>query len=144
MHLSAYLEGRDDGHQRLHRDGPRGSRTDSKMARPGKKSLPGSDDRSGIQFASQILKTPETQIRLSDLPIGARVLVRSRKDWRAAAIARIAEDCAVLTVCSPSGHSYRLTRDLATEIMIEGGFAILPSETDDTWRDNFSDYDIRW
>jgi hypothetical protein len=50
----------------------------------------------------------------------------------------------VLTVCSPGGHSYRLRRDPATEIVIEGGFAILPADADDTWRDNFSKYDLRW
>jgi hypothetical protein len=50
----------------------------------------------------------------------------------------------VLTVCSPSGHSYRLRRDRETEVMFEGGFAILPADAEDTWRDNFSPYDIRW
>ena len=50
----------------------------------------------------------------------------------------------VLTVCSPSGHSYRLRRDLWTEVILEGGFAILPSDGDDTWRDNFTGYYRRW
>jgi hypothetical protein len=83
---------------------------------------------------------------LSDLPIGARLLVRSRKDWRAAAISRVVGETSkiVLTVCSPSGCSYRLHRDAATEIIVEGGFAILPADADDTWRDNFSRYDYRW
>jgi hypothetical protein len=80
------------------------------------------------------------------MPIGARLLVRSRRDWRAAAVSRVVEETSivVLTVCSPSGHSYRLRRDRATEVVIEGGFAILPSENEDTWRDNFSRYDVRW
>jgi hypothetical protein len=50
----------------------------------------------------------------------------------------------VLTVCSPSGYSYRLRRDRMTEVVVDGGFAILPAETGDTWRDNFSAYDRRW
>jgi len=80
------------------------------------------------------------------LPIGSRLLIRSRTDWRTAAISRFVEETAmvVLTVCSPSGYSYRLRRDPATELVLEGGFAILPSEFDDTWRDNFSAYDRRW
>ena len=41
------------------------------MARSGKKSLPCTDDRGGIQFASPIVTSAETQIKLSDLPIGA-------------------------------------------------------------------------
>jgi len=83
---------------------------------------------------------------LSDLPIGARLLVRSRTDWRTAAIARYVEETAmvVLTVRSPSGYSYRLRRDRETEVMVDGGLAILSADADDTWRDNFSRYDIRW
>lgn len=116
------------------------------MARPGKKSIPCADDARGVSFAAQIFQAPENQLRLADLPIGARLLVRSRSDWRTAAISRFLEDTGtvVLTVCSPSGHAYRLRRDLSTEVFLEGGFAILPSDADDTWRDNFTGYDRRW
>ena len=116
------------------------------MARSRKNSLPGPNDRDGIQFAAATFKTSETQLKLCDLPIGSRLLVRSRKDWRIAAIARFVEETkiVVLTVCSPTGHSYRLRRDPATEIVVEGGFAILPADAEDTWRDNFSKYDKRW
>ena len=116
------------------------------MARSRKNSLPGPNDGDGIQFATATCETSETQLKLSDFPVGARVLVRSRTDWRTAAIARIVKDTStiVLTVCSPSGHSYRLRRDPTTEIVVEGGFAILPADADDTWRDNFSKYDFRW
>ncbi|HYJ91308.1 MAG TPA: hypothetical protein VEV84_08370 [Pyrinomonadaceae bacterium] len=63
-----------------------------------------------------------------------------------AAISRFVEETetVVLTVCSPSGYSYRLRRDQATEIIIEGGFAILPADSGDSWRDNFTGYDRRW
>ena len=116
------------------------------MARSCKDSLPDPDARSRIQFVSATFRTSETQIKLSDLPIGSRLLVRSRKDWRTAAISRFVEETkiVVLTVCSPSGHSYRLRRDPATEVFVEGGFAILPADAEDTWRDNFSNYDKRW
>jgi hypothetical protein len=78
------------------------------------------------------------------LPIGARLLIRSKQDWRVAAISKIVEETIVLTVCSPSGYSYRLRRQPSTEVVIEGGFAILPADTKDTWRENFSEYDRRW
>jgi len=116
------------------------------MSLHGKKSLSQIDLKGRSQAMSSIFPAPEIQIKLSDLPIGARVLVRSRTDWRAAAISRIIDEPAmvVLTVSSPSGYSYRLRRELTTEVIIEGGFAILPADSDDSWRENFSVYDRRW
>jgi hypothetical protein len=83
---------------------------------------------------------------LDQLPIGARLLVRSRKDWRNAAVSRFVEETrtVVLTVCSPTGHSYRLRRPPESLVVIEGGFAILSTDTADHWRNNFSRYDTRW
>ena len=81
---------------------------------------------------------------LEKLPVGARLLVRSRIDWRFAAVARIAEEKVVLTVCSPTGRTYRLRRDLDTELVFEGEIPILKIETDEDWRENFTLYDSRW
>jgi hypothetical protein len=116
------------------------------MARSDKNSLLDSDDGNGIRHSAEGFEAPETPIKLSELPIGARLLVRSRTDWRTAAIARFVEETkmVVLTARSPSGHSYRLRRDCETEVMFEGGFAILPADAEDTWRENFSPYDSRW
>jgi len=86
----------------------------------------------------------ETQIALNSLPIGARLLVRSRKDWRTAAISKIVEDRVVLTVCSPTGRTYRLRRELDTEIFFEGIIPILKYDLPENWRDNFTPYDHRW
>jgi hypothetical protein len=99
-----------------------------------------------VTSESHIFADRSTQVHLSDLPIGARLLVRSRSDWRAAAISRVVEETeiVVLTVCSPSGHAYRLRRDRGTAVIIEGGFAILSAETDENWREKFSRYDNRW
>jgi hypothetical protein len=115
------------------------------MAQLNRKSLIQIDLTGRAQAASQILQASHS-LKLSDLPIGARVLVRSRTDWRAAAVSRIIDEPAmvVLTVSSPSGHSYRLRRELTTEVIVEGGFAILPADSDDSWRENFSVYDRRW
>jgi hypothetical protein len=88
---------------------------------------------------------PKAEITtLAKLLIGTRLIVRSRTDWRFAAISKIADERVVLTVCSPSGRTYRLRRDLDTEVLIEGKLAVLPYEADDTWRDNFGRYDVRW
>lgn len=81
---------------------------------------------------------------LDQLLIGTRLIVRSRTDWRFAAISKIADERVVLTVCSPSGRTYRLRRDLDTEVLIEGKLAVLPYDSDDTWRENFGCYDCRW
>jgi hypothetical protein len=86
----------------------------------------------------------ENQIALNSLPIGARLLVRSRKDWRTASVSKIVEDRVVLTVCSPTGRTYRLRRELDTEIFFEGIMPILKYDLPENWRDNFTPYDHRW
>jgi hypothetical protein len=86
----------------------------------------------------------ENQIALNSLPIGARLLVRSRKDWRTASVSKIVEDRVVLTVCSPTGRTYRLRRELDTEIFFEGIIPILKYDLPENWRDNFTPYDHRW
>lgn len=90
------------------------------------------------------METPEPQITLLALPIGARLLVRSKKDWRTAAVARISEEKIVLTICSPSGRTYRLYREPDMEVVYEGIIPILKSDMEDNWRENFSRYDLRW
>lgn len=80
---------------------------------------------------------------LADLPIGSRLLVRSKLDWRTAAIAKIVDENVTLTVASPTGFSYRLKRTLQTEIYFDGIFPIL-TVSDENWRENFTKYDLRW
>ncbi|MBX3282755.1 MAG: hypothetical protein KF756_09795 [Acidobacteria bacterium] len=78
------------------------------------------------------------------LPVGSRIVVRSRVDWRHAAIARIGEDKVVLTVHSPTGYSYRLRRDLDAAVGFDGAIAVLVGDYADNWRENFSPLDSRW
>jgi len=85
---------------------------------------------------------PETT--LAQLAVGSRLLVRSRVDWRFAAISRIDEERVVLTVCSPSGRTYRLRRELDAQVLIEGTVPVLPHDGNENWRENFSRYDHRW
>ncbi|MEO6051791.1 MAG: hypothetical protein ABIP78_10730 [Pyrinomonadaceae bacterium] len=90
------------------------------------------------------METAETQITLDQLPIGSRLLVRSRTDWRFAAVSKIVEERIVLTVCSPGGRTYRLRRDADAAIFLHGQIPILISRYTDDWRDNFGTYDPRW
>ena len=83
-------------------------------------------------------------VTLSDLPVGSRLLVRSRVDWRSAAVSKIVEERVVLTVCSPKGGTYRLRRPSDAVMVRDGLLYILPYDCEDTWRDNFGRYDSRW
>jgi hypothetical protein len=80
---------------------------------------------------------------LADLPIGSRLLVKSKKDWRCAAISKIVEETVTLIVASPSGYSYRLRRRLQSEIFFDGNLPILEDQKEN-WRENFAKYDGRW
>jgi len=84
------------------------------------------------------------EITLDKLPVGSRLLVRSRTDWRFAAISKVVGERVVLTVCSPSGHTYRLRREPDTVVIRDGILYILPSGYEDEWKDNFGRYDTRW
>ena len=90
------------------------------------------------------METAETQITLRELPVGARLLIRSKTDWRVAVVSQFYEEKATLIVCSPNGRTYRLRRLLEMEIIFDGKIPILKSNLEDTWRDNFSKYDVRW
>ena len=90
------------------------------------------------------METAKTQITLEKLSVGDRLLVRSRMDWRFAAVSKIVEEKVVLTVCSPTGRTYRLRRELDTAVSMEGTIPILIYDSHDTWRDNFGRYDHRW
>jgi len=90
------------------------------------------------------LEHAKDQITLQQLTVGARLIVRSKLDWRFAAVSKIVEERVVLTVCSPSGRTYRLKRDLDCELLMQGTIPILAYDDTDNWRDNFSPYDARW
>lgn len=90
------------------------------------------------------METPETKITLCDLPLGARLIVRTKKDWRFAVISKFSEEKATLIVCSPSGRTYRLRRLLDAEIIYDREIPILKIEIEENWRENFSKYDFRW
>lgn len=90
------------------------------------------------------METAEILKTLRELPVGARLLVRARADWRSAVISQFGVEKAVLSVCSPSGRTYRLRRDPESEIIFDGKIPILKIEAEEDWRENFTKYDFRW
>jgi hypothetical protein len=90
------------------------------------------------------VEVAETKITLADMSIGSRLVVRSRRDWRHAAVSKIADERVVLTVCSPTGRTYRLRREFDCEVIVKDTVAILTHEDDENWRGNFTSYDLRW
>jgi len=90
------------------------------------------------------MKGRETQVTLSTLAVGARLVVRSKADWRFAAVSKISDERVVLTVCSPRGYTYRLRREFDSEIFLDGTIPILVYDEPDDWRENLGTYDQRW
>lgn len=90
------------------------------------------------------MEIAENQITLGELPIGARLLIRSKKDWRSAVVSRLGDEKATLIVCSPSGRTYRLSRLLEAVIIFDGTIPVLKIKADENWRENFTKYDVRW
>ena len=86
----------------------------------------------------------QTIIFLRELPIGARLLYRSKNDWRSAVVSQLTEEKATLIVCSPSGGTYRLRRSPETEVIFDGTFHLLKQDSEEDWRANFTRYDSRW
>lgn len=91
------------------------------------------------------METTETQINyLNQLPLGARLHIRSKTDWRSAVISQIGAENVTIIVCSPTGRTYRLRKKIESEIAFDGEIPILKIEVNEDWRENFSKYDVRW
>ncbi len=83
-------------------------------------------------------------MNLGEFPVGARLLVRSRKDWRTAVVSRRVEDLVTLSIASPTGYNYRIKRTAEVRVEFDGQIPVLHSDLADNWKDNFSRYDVRW
>ena len=90
------------------------------------------------------MEPSKTQITLGEFPVGFRLLVRSKKDWRFAVVSRKTEEFISLSIASPTGYNYRIRRTADLEIAYDGRIPFLLADHADTWRDNFSGYDTRW
>jgi hypothetical protein len=81
---------------------------------------------------------------LGSLPVGARLVLRCRKDWRDAAVAFVEPDRVVLSVNSPTGHSYRVRRPTDAPLFLDGPVPVLGDSTPLSWRAGRVRYDVRW
>ncbi|MEO6392136.1 MAG: hypothetical protein ABIP75_09815 [Pyrinomonadaceae bacterium] len=95
-------------------------------------------DPGGSVFAGSVA----TSGILADLPVGARLLVQSKTDWRFATVARSNPEKITLTVCSPSGRTYRLRRDPDLKLNLDGPIPIAGNLG--SWRSGMARYDLRW
>ena len=78
---------------------------------------------------------------LASLPLGGRLIMRCRKDWRLATVVAILPDKITLTVSSPSGHTYRVRRPHDAQLSFDGTIPLLG---EGAWRTGLARYDVRW
>ncbi|MBD0372734.1 MAG: hypothetical protein ICV60_17955 [Pyrinomonadaceae bacterium] len=79
--------------------------------------------------------------RLGSLPVGARLILRCRKDWRDATIVAVTLETVTLSVTSPTGRTYRLRRPLESPLAFDGSIPVLG---EGQWRAGLARYDARW
>jgi hypothetical protein len=88
--------------------------------------------------------TPDAPPTLASLLPGARLVLRCRKDWRAASVAAIEPDCVRLNVASPSGYTYRVRRPHDSPLTFDGSIPVLGAGDRAVWRVSLARYDGRW
>lgn len=83
----------------------------------------------------------ENILTLGSLHVGARIVLRCRKDWRDATVAARSLDVITLSVGSPSGHTYRVRRPADSPLSLDGSIPVLG---EGSWRAGRVRYDLRW
>ena len=78
---------------------------------------------------------------LASLPIGARLIVRCRADWREAVVTAIAAERITLSILAPSGRTYRIRRPPNAPLIFDGTLPILG---EGAWRAMLARSDKRW
>lgn len=90
------------------------------------------------------LAPPEaTGLTLGSLPVGARLILRCRADWRAATVAAFETELGrvILNVASPRGGTYRVRRPSDAALAHDGHIPLLG---EGSWRAGLARYDVRW
>jgi hypothetical protein len=95
-----------------------------------------------IESTTGGLDISSTETRtLASLPVGARIILRCRKDWRDATVAAVSLEAVTLSVISPTGRTYRLRRPPDSPISLDGPVPVLG---EGHWRAGLARYDERW
>lgn len=103
--------------------------------------IPAPPDSEDARACSATQET-EKSLTLASLPVGARLVLRCRRDWRDATVAAVALDCIVLSVGSPSGRTYRVRRAPDSPLSLDGAIHVLGDSG--AWRVSLARYDTRW
>ena len=80
-------------------------------------------------------------LTLAALPVGARLILRCRKDWRDATVVRLSLEQITLSVGAPSGRTYRVRRPPDSLLSLDGPIPVLG---EGCWRACLVHYDRRW
>ncbi len=83
----------------------------------------------------------ENTLTLGSLHVGARIVLRCRKDWRDATVAAHSPEVITLSVGSPSGHTYRVRKPADSLLSLDGSIPVLGAGS---WRTGRVRYDLRW
>lgn len=82
---------------------------------------------------------------LSELPVGSRLILKCKKDWREAVVSKFYDGKAVLSVASATGKTYRVRKPQNAELQSDGQFHILATDCEEIeWRENLLRSDSRW
>jgi hypothetical protein len=81
---------------------------------------------------------------LGALPLGARLVLRCRKDWRTATVVSIELEKITLSVNSPTGRTYRMRRPPDAPLIFDGSVPLLGETASSCWRAALARYDVRW
>jgi hypothetical protein len=94
-----------------------------------------------VQGGLDLSQDGENVLTLGDLPVGARLILRCRKDWRDATVTAVSLETITLSVGSPSGHTYRVRRPHDSLLSLDGS---IPVMGEGIWRAGRVSYDLRW
>lgn len=102
-----------------------------------------SDGGPSISELGETSSTSPTVSTLGSLPVGARLILRCRADWRAATVAayEVGLGRVILNVASPKGGTYRVRRPADSALSYDGHVPLLGQGQ---WRAAFARYDVRW
>jgi hypothetical protein len=90
------------------------------------------------------METAPARMPLRDLPVGTRLILRTKTDWRSAVISRIGESGVSLRVCCSSGRVYWTKRASEMEVLLEENIFRLETIVEEDWRTNFARFEMRW